>query len=199
MTEGPGKNKPRRPGRGSRGRPGKRRGGLRLKRLGPGRLRAGPSPLRARDGARLRGRDRALARGGRRGGARRTAVRAAGVRRQPLGPRRAGADRTRGVQRPVPGAGPFRLCVRAGPACAAARISRAGCRAQRLANRPFYDAIDGLAQCYEALGKPDEAAGLRDAGAPALGRGPAGRPGAAGRRGDGPAKQCVVGPGRFRL
>jgi len=35
---------------------------------------------------------------------------------------------------------------------------------QRLANRPFYDAIDGLVSCYDALGKPAEAAGLRDLG-----------------------------------
>ena len=33
---------------------------------------------------------------------------------------------------------------------------------QRDANRPFYDAIDGLIECYEALGKPNEASSLRD-------------------------------------
>jgi hypothetical protein len=32
---------------------------------------------------------------------------------------------------------------------------------QRLANRPFYDAIDGLARCYDLLAKPAEAADLR--------------------------------------
>lgn len=32
----------------------------------------------------------------------------------------------------------------------------------RPANRPFYDAIDGLAMCYEALGQGAEAARLRD-------------------------------------
>lgn len=31
----------------------------------------------------------------------------------------------------------------------------------RPANRPFYDAIDGLAQCYDALSQPEEAAKLR--------------------------------------
>jgi hypothetical protein len=31
----------------------------------------------------------------------------------------------------------------------------------RLANRAFYDAIDGLAACYDALGKASEASGLR--------------------------------------
>jgi hypothetical protein len=32
----------------------------------------------------------------------------------------------------------------------------------RPANRPFYEAIEGLIACYEALGQPHEAAGLRD-------------------------------------
>jgi hypothetical protein len=32
----------------------------------------------------------------------------------------------------------------------------------RFANRPFYDALDGLAACYDALGKTGESAGLRD-------------------------------------
>ena len=32
----------------------------------------------------------------------------------------------------------------------------------RVANHPFYEAVDGLAQCYEALGNRSEAAGLRD-------------------------------------
>ncbi len=31
----------------------------------------------------------------------------------------------------------------------------------RLANQPFYEAIDGLVTCYDALGKPNEAAALR--------------------------------------
>jgi hypothetical protein len=33
---------------------------------------------------------------------------------------------------------------------------------ERLANRPYYDAIDGLAACYDALDKPREAEALRD-------------------------------------
>ena len=32
---------------------------------------------------------------------------------------------------------------------------------QRPANRPFFDAIEGLAACYDALGKPAEAEPLR--------------------------------------
>ncbi len=32
----------------------------------------------------------------------------------------------------------------------------------RPANRPYYDAVEGLASCYEALGRPGEAAKLRD-------------------------------------
>ena len=31
----------------------------------------------------------------------------------------------------------------------------------RVANQPFLDAIDGLATCYKALGKPEEASNLR--------------------------------------
>ena len=31
----------------------------------------------------------------------------------------------------------------------------------REANRPFYEAVDGLSVCYEALGKPEEAEALR--------------------------------------
>ena len=33
---------------------------------------------------------------------------------------------------------------------------------QRPANRPFFDALDGLVACYEALGNATEAAKLRD-------------------------------------
>ena len=125
------------------------------------RFRARPPALRRRDGARLRGRDGAVARGGRRGRPRRLAFRAPGVRRQPLGPRRPGRIALEGVQRPVAGAGPLRLWLRAGPAPLPAGFD-GRLPPQRLANRPFYDAIDGLATCYDALGKPDEAAGLRD-------------------------------------
>jgi hypothetical protein len=43
----------------------------------------------------------------------------------------------------------------------------------RLANRPFFDAIDGLAQCYDALGKRGEASSLRTLGRTLAGqRGP---------------------------
>lgn len=34
-------------------------------------------------------------------------------------------------------------------------------RANRAANRPFLDALEGLARCYEALGRPETAAELR--------------------------------------
>jgi hypothetical protein len=51
----------------------------------------------------------------------------------------------------------FELAQRALPAGFSGRLPPA-----RPANRPFYDAIDGLATCYDALGKPDEAARLRD-------------------------------------
>ena len=38
----------------------------------------------------------------------------------------------------------------------------AGCLPRhRLANQPLYDAVDGLAACYEALGRPGDAAQLR--------------------------------------
>ncbi len=50
----------------------------------------------------------------------------------------------------------FELAERAFPPGFRGRLPR-----QRLANRPFYDAIDGLIACYDALGKPAEAAKLR--------------------------------------
>jgi hypothetical protein len=50
----------------------------------------------------------------------------------------------------------YELAQRALPAGFAGRMPRG-----RFANRPFYDAIDGLARCYDALGKPGEAAALR--------------------------------------
>ena len=56
------------------------------------------------------------------GGPRRPPLRPAGVRRQPLGPRRPRPDRPGGVPRPDAGARPFRLRVRAGPAGIAARL-----------------------------------------------------------------------------
>lgn len=50
----------------------------------------------------------------------------------------------------------YELAQRAIPADFAGRLPR-----ERDANRPYYEAIDGLATCYEALGQPDEAAPLR--------------------------------------
>lgn len=50
----------------------------------------------------------------------------------------------------------FELANRAIPADFAGRLPR-----DRPANRPFYEAIDGLAACYDALGKPGESGPLR--------------------------------------
>jgi hypothetical protein len=50
----------------------------------------------------------------------------------------------------------FELVQRALPPGFRGRLPR-----ERFANRPFYEAIDGLAACYDALGQPGEAAGLR--------------------------------------
>lgn len=50
----------------------------------------------------------------------------------------------------------FELAERAFPPNFTGRLPR-----HRPANRPFYDAIDGLVAAYEALGKPQEAAKLR--------------------------------------
>jgi hypothetical protein len=71
----------------------------------------------------------------------------------------------------------YELAERALPPRFSGRLPR-----HRLANRPFYDAIDGLATCYDALGKPSDAAGLRSlARRLAGGEGPAATP-----RGDAP-------------
>jgi hypothetical protein len=51
----------------------------------------------------------------------------------------------------------YELAQRALPPGFSGRLPR-----HRLANRPFYDAIDGLISCYEALGRPREAAELRE-------------------------------------
>jgi tetratricopeptide (TPR) repeat protein len=51
----------------------------------------------------------------------------------------------------------FELAQRALPPGFSGRLPR-----QRLANRPFFEAIEGLAECYDALGNPAEAAGLRE-------------------------------------
>ncbi len=50
----------------------------------------------------------------------------------------------------------FELAQRAIPDDFSGRLPR-----DRPANRPFYDAIDGLATCYQALGKANEADPLR--------------------------------------
>ncbi len=46
----------------------------------------------------------------------------------------------------------------------------------RVPNRPFYEAVDGLATCYESLGKPEEAGPLRALAARLGGGGGADRP-----------------------
>lgn len=53
----------------------------------------------------------------------------------------------------------FELAQRALPPGFRGRLPR-----HRMANRPFFDAIEGLAQCYDALGKRGEAASLRNQG-----------------------------------
>jgi hypothetical protein len=50
----------------------------------------------------------------------------------------------------------FELAERALPPGFSGRLPR-----DREANRPFYEAIEGLLACYEALARPDEAAALR--------------------------------------
>jgi hypothetical protein len=50
----------------------------------------------------------------------------------------------------------FELAQRALPQHFHGRLPR-----HRPANRPFYEAIDGLAACYEALGQPGESRSLR--------------------------------------
>jgi hypothetical protein len=51
----------------------------------------------------------------------------------------------------------FELAERALPRPFSGRLPR-----HRVANRPFYDAIEGLSACYSALGKRDEAVKLAD-------------------------------------
>jgi hypothetical protein len=67
----------------------------------------------------------------------------------------------------------FELAQRVLPPGFSGRLPR-----QRPANRPFFDAIEGLAACYEALGQTDESGSLRAlaarlAGAPGAAKGPA--------------------------
>jgi hypothetical protein len=54
----------------------------------------------------------------------------------------------------------FELAERALPPRFAGRLPR-----QIAANRPLHEAIDGLAACYEALGRAADAAGVRAQGA----------------------------------
>jgi hypothetical protein len=51
----------------------------------------------------------------------------------------------------------FELVQRALPRGFSGRLPR-----HRLANRPYYEAIDGLAACYDALGQPGESAAVRE-------------------------------------
>jgi len=88
----------------------------------------------------------------------------------------------------------FELAQRAISPGFAGRLPR-----QRVSNRPFHEAIDGLVRCYEALGKPAEATDLRALAArlsgesrpvrgphPKGARGPAGGAGGAGPPGSRP-------------
>ncbi len=50
----------------------------------------------------------------------------------------------------------YELAKKALPPDFAGRLPRG-----RVANQPFHDAIDGLATCYKALGKPEESSNLR--------------------------------------
>ena len=69
------------------------------------------------------------------------------------------ADRTRGVQGSGPRAWPFWLRRRAArkvlPASFSGRLPR-----ERLANAPFYDAVEGLIRCFRAQAMPREAESL---------------------------------------
>jgi hypothetical protein len=71
----------------------------------------------------------------------------------------------------------FELAERAIPRGFRGRLPR-----HRMANRPLYDAIDGLVACYDALGRPQEAAELRQLAATLSGArgGAGGQPRAAG-------------------
>ena len=60
----------------------------------------------------------------------------------------------------------FELAQRAIPPGFRGRIPR-----ERMVNRPFYEAIDGLSACYDPLGKPEEVASLRNLTERLAGRG----------------------------
>lgn len=72
----------------------------------------------------------------------------------------------------------FELGQRAIPAGFSGRLV-----ADRAANRPFFEAVEGLAACYDALGQPAEAAPLRTLAA-TLSSGQRNRPGGPSRRGE---------------
>jgi hypothetical protein len=63
----------------------------------------------------------------------------------------------------------FELAERALPPGFNGRLPRG-----REANRPFYEAVEGLAACYEALRKPSQAAAVRAQAARLAGEGPPG-------------------------
>jgi tetratricopeptide (TPR) repeat protein len=65
----------------------------------------------------------------------------------------------------------FELAQRALPPDFSGRLPR-----HRPANQPFFDAIEGLAACYDALGKPGEAEPLRRLAAELSGERPRGDP-----------------------
>jgi tetratricopeptide (TPR) repeat protein len=160
MAEGSGENTPRRPGK-ARAPAGKKRGGLRLKRLGPGGFeldhpRCVPEmELDYEEGIALwREGDVEAARD-----ALRFALQGCGDNlwvHVALGRIALEEFNDPGLARGHFGYA-YELAQRALPPGFTGRLPRA-----RLANRPFYDAIDGLATCYDALGKPDEAAALRN-------------------------------------
>lgn len=70
----------------------------------------------------------------------------------------------------------FELAQRAIPPDFSGRLPR-----DRFPNRPFYEAVEGLAACYDALGKPEEAGPLRAIAARLGGGRAADRPGGQGR------------------
>ena len=156
MTEGSGQNTPRQPP----GAAGKQRGGLRLKRLGPADFeldhpRCVPEmELDYEEGIALwREGDVEAARD-----ALRYALQGCGDNlwvHVALGRIALEAFNDASLARGHFGYG-YELAQRALPPGFTGRLPRA-----RFANRPFYDAIDGLATCYDALGKVDQAAALR--------------------------------------
>ena len=124
-------------------------------------LRARASPLRQRDRAGLRGGDGDLE--GRRSGGgprcaalctRRPATTTSGFMSA------SGRIALEEFRDPTPGSRPFRLRGRARPHGHCPPEFAGILPADRPNNRPFYEAIDGLIRCLEALGQHDEAAEL---------------------------------------